>query len=348
MARDPSSGESRPSGRPDPRGRALEEFARRARDGPALRRLDAAAAEAFDAFGAAGVNARLLKGPALARTLYTSGEHRGYSDVDLLVAPLHVPGARRVLADLGYSSLADRLGIDDVAGILDAETWVGVGETETATGGLMLDLHWRLPGARCSPEAAWEALTKERRTVELAGRRVPTLAVEGLALQLATHAAQHGRRYEQPIEDLAKGLERWSPDVWRGAARLAAEIEATEAFAAGLRQLPQGAALAGDLGLPATHGLEWGGGHGGAGQHGTFPLQAFRQARTLSERVSVLRRSLLPRAEWIAWQYPWARGTRLRMLAARVLHLVRAPLWAARAWQFRRRGRRAGEPSGGR
>ena len=59
--------------------------------------------------------------------LYTADEHRGYSDVDLLVAPPHLPAARRVLADLGYVNIADRLGIDDVAGALKAETWMRVG-----------------------------------------------------------------------------------------------------------------------------------------------------------------------------------------------------------------------------
>ncbi len=180
-----------------------------------------------------------------------------------------------MLADLGYANLADRLGIDDVAGVLKAETWTGVGGSETATAGVMVDLHWQLPGSEASPEAAWEAMTRWCNWVELDGRRVPTLAAEGLALHLATHAAQHGPRHEQPMEDLAKGLDRWSPDVWRAAARLAAEIEATEAFGAGLRLVPQGAALAGELGLPATDGLEWSIANRAARPRGTFHLQAF-------------------------------------------------------------------------
>jgi Uncharacterised nucleotidyltransferase len=338
MAPDPSIDPSRVS---QLAGEALEEFARRSRDRAALSGLDAAAVEAFDAFDAAGVKAVLLKGPALARMLYSAREHRGYSDVDLLVAPPDVPAARRILADLGYANIADRLGIDDVAGVLKAETWVGVGGTDPVGAGAMIDLHWQLPGSEASPEAAWEAVTRERGWVELDGRRVPTLAVAGLALHLATHAAQHGPRYEQPMEDLAKGLDRWSPEVWRAAARLAAEIGATEAFGAGLRLVPEGAALAAELRLPSTDGLEWSIANRAARPRGTFHLEAFRQARSLSERASVLRRSLLPRREWIAWQYHWARGTRVRMVAARGLHLLRAPVWAARAWHFRRRARRA-------
>jgi Uncharacterised nucleotidyltransferase len=338
MAHNPSTGASRAR---LPAVKALEVFARRARGRAALSRLDAAAVEVFDAFDAAGVQAVLLKGPALAQLLYKADEHRGYSDVDLLVAPRQLAAAERVLAGLGYANIADRLGIDDVAGVLNAETWTRVGGTETATAGTMVDMHWQLPGSEASPEAAWEALTRGCERVELQGRRVPTLAVEGLALHLATHAAHHGPRHEQPIEDLAKGLERWSPDVWRAAGRLAGEIEATEAFGAGLRQIPPGAALAGELGLPATDGLEWRIAHRAARPRGASRLQAFEEARSLSERAAVLRRSLFPRREWIAWQYHWARGSRLRMVAARVLHLMRAPMWAARAWRFQRRARRA-------
>jgi Uncharacterised nucleotidyltransferase len=338
MARDASSGTSRAS---QHAGRALEDFARRARDRSALRKLDAAAVEVFDAFAAAGVNAILLKGPALARLLYTPDEHRGYSDVDVLIAPAHVSAARHVLADLGYGNTANRLGIDDVAGVVKAETWAGADGSGMATAWVVIDLHWQLPGSKTSPEVAWDAVTRRCGWVDLDGRRVPTLAVEGLALHVATHAAQHGPRYEQPMEDLAKGLDRWSPSVWRAAAQLAAEIQATEAFAAGLRLSPRGAALAGDLGLPATDGLAWAIANRAARPRGTFHLQAFRQAPSLSERLSVLRTSLLPSREWIAWQYHWARGTRVRMFVARGLHLMRAPLWAARAWRFRRRAQRA-------
>ena len=59
--------------------------------------LDAAAVEALDAFHALGVRCLLLKGAALSRLLYTPGEYRGYSDVDLLVAPDDLSAARRAL-----------------------------------------------------------------------------------------------------------------------------------------------------------------------------------------------------------------------------------------------------------
>lgn len=336
MARDPSSSTRTGSTEPDARSRgALDVFARRVRDRPTLRRLDAATAEAFDAFGAAGVDALLLKGPALAQALYTAREHRGYQDVDLLVSPRALPAAREALADLGYLNIRERLGIDEVAGGLDSETWARVGDGPTA--GLMIDLHWRLPGSQAPPELAWDALARRRAWSHLRRRRVPSLNHEALALHLATHAAQHGLRYSKPIEDLTRGLQRWSLEVWRAAEQVAHEVQATEAFAAGLRLVPPGAALARDLGLPRTDEVEWAIANRDERPRGTFHLQAFAEAQTLPERASVLRRSLLPRREWIASQYRWARRSGVRLIVAYGLHLVRTPVWAARAWRFRRR-----------
>jgi hypothetical protein len=339
MAPQPRADRPSPSQPSLPPGRTLEEFARRIAARPALSRLDAAAVEAFDAFDAAGVDALLLKGPALARALYAPTEHRGYSDVDVLVAPRHFESTRQVLRALGYINLPEQLGIDEIGRSLDAETWARV--AHGADAGLMIDLHRQLAGPEGPPRVAWEALRLRRSWIDLEGRRIPTLNPEGLAVHVALHAAQHGARYPQPMEDLAKGIERWPLEVWQCAHRLARELHATAAFAAGLRQLPQGAALARRLCLPATDELQWAITHRDRRPRGTFHLHAFSQATTIGERASLLRRSLLPNSRWIAWQYPWARDRGVRLIGGYVVHLVRTPFWAARAWQFRRRARRA-------
>jgi len=160
-------------------------------------------------------------------------------------------------------------------------------------------------------------------------------------LHVATHATQHGLRHGGPIEDLTLALERWSRDIWRGAATLAAEIGATAAFAAGLRLVPGGAVRASELRLPATSGHLWTIANRDKRPRGTFHLEAFTGARGARERLLVLCRSLFPRREWIAWQYPWARKTGARLIVARSLHLLRAPIWAAKAWRFRQQARSA-------
>src|SRR5689334_21340073 len=102
---------------------ALQEFAIRSRYASRQWRVDAEALRALDALSDAGVPGLLLKGAALARMLYGTGEARSYYDVDLLVAPEALTAARRVLADLGYTNVSALRGVDDVGGILHAEEW---------------------------------------------------------------------------------------------------------------------------------------------------------------------------------------------------------------------------------
>jgi hypothetical protein len=130
--------------------------------------------------------------------------------------------------------------------------------------------------------------------------------------------------------DLARGVERWPRSVWREAVRLAAEVEGTQTMAAGLRLLPAGAELAQDLALPPTDQLTWEILHRDARPRGTFHLRAWTEARGIRQRARVLRRALLPTADWIKWECPWAAQGRVRLILAYGGHLLRAPVWAAR------------------
>ena len=313
---------------------ALSDFAARIRGVRGRAKLDATAADVFGAFAAAGVDALLLKGPALARLLYAAGESRGYSDVDVLVAPADLERARTALARAGYADVSGALGIDDVAGVVHDETWVGPDPEGHAT----IDLHLRLPGATVPPERVWAALAPRRTTIEIGGRAIAVLDRAGLALHVATHAAQHGAAHAKGLVDLRLGLERWPDEVWREAAALAAEIGAQEAFAGGLRLVADGAALAARLGLAATTAPAG----GDERPRGTFHLEALSTARGPRARADILRRALLPRPAWIHYTYPWSRGGRPRLLAAYAVHVARAPAWALRAWRHRRGARRSG------
>ena len=322
------------------RRRALDEFAERAQSEPFRAALDEAAAQALDALDAAGVDALLLKGPALARILYSEGETRGYSDIDLLVGPGDLARAAPGLESIGYRRIGAGI-IDDVAGVLHAETWVRRAPT-AELGHHLIDLHWRIYGCDAPAELVWEVLAPRRASIDLGPRPAPTLDRAGLALHMATHAAQHGPDSLKPIADLARGIERWPEDVWRDAAKLAAQLEGTPAFAAGLRLLPAGAELAGDLGLPPTDELTWAILNREARPRGAFQLDALSRARGFRKRANILRRSLFPNREWVIAHHPWAGAGRIPLAGAYAMHLTRAPVWAARAWRYRRRERRAG------
>jgi Uncharacterised nucleotidyltransferase len=323
-----------PADREERRRGGLEDFAVRARDAARVSRLNAALVEVLDGCAAVGVEPILLKGAALAQTLYRSDERRGYFDLDLLVAEEDLSAVGQVLDGMDYRNVTEFQGIDDVAGILHAQLW---SRLIPGFGGVTVDLHWQLEGCRAPPEEVWDVLNARRASIDVAGRQVHTLDQPGQALHLALHLAQHGPDDLKAAGDLSRGLERWPPEVWDEAAELARELAAVESFAAGLRLVPHGDEVAHRLNLPSPDDLLWEIAHRDERPRGTFHLQAFSEARGLRERMNLLRRSLVPKREWIVLEHPKARTSRLRLFAAYFAHISRAPAWAARAWHFRRR-----------
>ena len=320
----------------------LEEFASRSRTAARQAGLDDAAGEVLEALERAGVETLLLKGAALAQTLYRADEVRTYFDIDLLTAPSQIEAAQTVMRGLGYTSLNELQGVSDVGGSLHAETW---SRSLPGFGNVTIDLHWRLRGCEIAPEAAWRALRSRRASVELAGRRVATLDPTGLALQLALHAAQHGPADVKAIGDLRRGLERWSRETWSAAGQLAAELGALEAFAAGLRLLPAGRHTADELALPAAESSLWTIVNRDARPRGTFHLSAFEDAEGVGDRLKLLRAALFPPRAWMLHEHRWAAGRRWRLVTAYGLHLLRCPVWAAQAWRYRRAERRSTRPA---
>ena len=310
----------------------LDDFVARANERLRRDELDKAAVATLEAFDAADVDALLLKGPALAQRLYSPGEIRAYTDIDLMVPPRDLDRARERLVALGYTRLGEELGIVDVAGIQYSETWAGQPKPDVP---VWLDLHWRLSGCEAPADLAWNELAESRSSIELEGKQVPVPGDNGLALHLALHAAQHGPRKSKALGDLVRGIERWPVEVWRGAADLAEAVEALPTFSAGLRLVPAGARLASRLGLPATPELDWEIHHADSRPRGTFHLEALAEGQGTRERLSVLWRALVPTPQWMRTQFPWAR-TRLLLIVAYAWHMMRAPVWAARAARFRR------------
>ena len=325
---------------------ALDDFVARARRLCKTELLDRAAIAALAALKSAGVEAMLLKGPALARRLYADDEVRSYSDVDLLIPRRSLVTAREVLRELGYANADEIYGVDDVAGILHSEIWSRPGERAIRSGPIMIDLHWRLDGCEASDEVLWEALSAGRGSIEVRGEDAAVLGDEALALHVALHAAQHGTSDTKAMGDLTRAVERWPVDLWRQAAQLAETVHGIPALAAGLRLVPAGSRLANELGLPETPELHWKIHTREERPRGTFHVEAWREARGFRQRANVLRRSLFPTRRWIRFYLPWATRGRAWMVLAYAWHILRAPLWAARAGRYLAKARRAGRPRG--
>ncbi len=179
-----------------------------------------------------GIDPIVLKGPALAAWLYRDGARRTYADLDLLVDPATFETAGACLERLGYER--GQAGWDELS-----FAWRRPDQR------FAIDLHRSLVGADSAPGIVWRELRAHAREGELLGVGCLSLDEAGLALHVATHAAQHAfEGEEKPAEDLRRALATADRETWEAAAALAARIGASPAFAAGLRTLPDGAVLA--------------------------------------------------------------------------------------------------------
>jgi len=163
--------------------------------------LDAAAAAAVrikelqgvvTSLGEAGVSAILLKGAALAMTVYRNPAPRLMTDVDLLLRRGDFPQAVAVLARLGYR----RLGQPGDAPLAFALRWYPelTFSRTTARGWLSLDLHahllsgpWTLRASAVDLESLWQAA----RPLDLAGTPALRLSPEDTLINLCQHAGIH-------------------------------------------------------------------------------------------------------------------------------------------------------------
>jgi Uncharacterised nucleotidyltransferase len=270
-------------------------------------RLDAHAANTVELLRGAGLPSIVLKGPAVERLLYDGVRQR--DDIDLLVRPEDAATAGKVLQTAGFS-LAD---VDRHASV-----WL-------RGDGVSVDLHTTLIGVGVSHEEAWAVLSGATQPLALDRGSVDVLSPPALALHVALHAGQHGEREGRPLDDLERALERLTPEVWKQAARLAERLDATAAFAAGLRLDPKGRELADRLGLPAgmTRAIAL---HAQTAPPTALGFERLGSIPGLGGKASFLARELVPRAGFMRAKYPVARYG----VPGLALAYLWRPIWLAR------------------
>jgi hypothetical protein len=205
--------------------------------------VNATTGEVVAALQGAGCRSLVIKGPAFQRELYGDGATRNYSDTDLLVSESELQRAASVLDAIGFELVIDH---SEHEGIEEphAQEWRRPGGRES------VDLHWRIPGMAADARRTWTVLAARTEALVVSGTTCETLDRPGTALLVALHAAHHGRTRDRPLADLERALEQMDAGTWTAAARLAEELDATEALAAGLSLAPVGSDLAAALGLP--------------------------------------------------------------------------------------------------
>jgi len=285
--------------------------------------IDDSTAGVLRAFQRGGISSLVLRGPALARWLYGPGERRYYLDADLLVAPADWDRAQQVLGELGFVSSGD---------ILPTPWWDAhaVEWIHPAYYGV-IDLHYTLQGAGAEPERLWSSLAGRTETLVIDGYPATALTIPGRALTLALHACQHAGG--PAVGELGRALERTDEATWTAAAALAAEVEATDAFATGLRLADGGPELADRLGLPSDIPIEIALAPG-FGPPGALTIERFAGAG-MRQRLAMLRYAVAPpRAFLRHWLHRevTTRRTVAGAYAYRAIWLARRTPRALRAW----------------
>lgn len=288
--------------------------------------VDRVTAEVMTALEEAGVPARLLKGPALARWLYDDGTPRPYRDTDLLVPPDRETDAEEVLRSLGFEPTPG-VGRPDPEGVARNHIWF--------RGDEMVELHVTLVGIGAAADQVWERLAREPQLVEVALKPLQTVSRTAQLLHLALHAAQHGQAEAKPIEDLRRGIAVAEPGEWKAAAALATELDAGSAMLAGLRLAPGGAELASRLGLE-------GGADRTARLRATSPpplamgVERLAGEPGLLARLRQVVRILAPTPAFLRWWTPLARRGPVGLVAGylwRYVYLLVHLPGAVLAWR---------------
>jgi len=148
------------------------------------------AGELFSVLGtisAAGIEAVPFKGPTLAAMAQGDLMLRQFCDLDIMVRQRDWPRAKRALLDAGFTAkhkLTPREEKAYVASACDFTYHHGPVRN-------VLEIHWDFVPRFFAIRIPLRQLLARAMTVELCGRRVPSLSPEDLLLCLAVHGAKH-------------------------------------------------------------------------------------------------------------------------------------------------------------
>jgi hypothetical protein len=156
-----------------------------------------------------GIPIAAFKGVVLSESLYGDLTLREVSDLDVIVHESDLNKAEDILTACGYQAAFPNRYYRSA--FLSHHGQYAFRHTQTA---IWVDLHWRLSGKGVAfpIEAAeiWPKLVQ----VTIAGRTVPTLAPDDLALFLAAHGTKEAWRRLQWVCDFAELLRKYQDIDW--------------------------------------------------------------------------------------------------------------------------------------
>ena len=181
-------------------------------------------------FEAHSIIAIPLKGPALAAFLYANVAFRQSVDLDILVAPQHLPAAKQLLLSEGYQ-MALRLNPAQESVHLQNDCNYAFVSLD---GRCPIEIHWQIVPRYFS--VAFETASFWRRlgSVSLGQKSVPMFSPEDLLLVLSVHGTKHCWERLSWICDVAALIRRCPELDWDLAARRAQELGAARILRLGL------------------------------------------------------------------------------------------------------------------
>jgi hypothetical protein len=184
---------------------------------------------------AQGIPAVPYKGPLLAVHTYGNLALREFSDLDVLIHKDDVPGAKDVMASLGYRHLEELTGAQEEAYLRSQCEYIFMNDT-----GTIVELHWALVPRKITfsldPEDLWTRLE----SVDLGGSTVPTFSQEDTLLILCVHGSKHRWKRLAWVCDVAESINAHPNMNWERILAQASELH-------GERMLFMGLFLANDL-----------------------------------------------------------------------------------------------------
>jgi hypothetical protein len=287
--------------------------------------VDRTSAEVIGALDEAGIRSILLKGPVIAEWLYRGRALRAYADTDLLLSTADWQRAGELLKGLGFEDGLESLGHPRMESFTSYPFKRGPED---------VDLHTTLWGIEAPVERVWSVLARDTARMRVGGREVEVLGEGARALHIALHVAQHGGAPRKPTMDLRLALEQVPLETWQHAAAIAAELDATDAFATALTYTPEGVELSRRLGVQDRRSVD------ALLRQSQVPLaEGFQELSTtpgLRAKLALIRRELIPTPEFMRWWSPLARRGKLGLAVAyvwRVLITTWRVIPGFRAWR---------------
>ena len=173
----------------------------------------------LDCLEAVGISAIPHKGPALTQLLYGDLAMRDFSDLDVLVPREEVLRAKEALRGLGYRPASQFLAAQEHAYLATGYEYTFDGPA----GRNLLEIQWDIVPRFYAVDFPMHELFARAGQVELAGRRVKSLAPEDLLLTLCVHAAKHAWSRLCWLRDIAVAMSSMSLD-WHVLLNRAAEF----------------------------------------------------------------------------------------------------------------------------